>query len=37
MQLLKKKGRWILYDDDGYIIIITTNKNTALSIMESRG
>jgi len=37
MQLSKRKGRWILYDDNGYIVVITTNKNIALSIMKSRG
>ena len=37
MQLIKRKRKWILVDDNNKIVIITRDKNLALYIQMSRG
>jgi hypothetical protein len=30
MQLVQHKNKWIVYDDDGKVVIICTNKRIAM-------
>jgi len=36
MQLLKRKGKWTLYDDEGWILVITSSKKVALWVWQDR-
>jgi len=34
MYLVQKKSKWVVYDDDGNIVIISTNKIVAIAYAE---
>lgn len=36
MQIMKHKGKYIGYDDDGYVVIISTNKNIVRKYMKDK-
>ena len=34
MQLVERKKKWVLYDDDGNVVIVATNLKTFRLMME---
>lgn len=36
MILVRRKGKWVVYDDDGKVIIICTNKNIAVKFAKEK-
>lgn len=36
MRIMSRKGKYIGYDDDGYVVIISTNKNIVRKYMKDK-
>ena len=36
MRLVQYKNKWVVYGDDGYVIIISTNKTIALKYAKEK-
>lgn len=36
MILVRRKGKWIVYDDDGKVVIICTNKKIAVKFAKEK-
>ena len=36
MRIVLRKGKYIGYDDDGYVVIISTNKNIVKAYMKDK-
>lgn len=36
MRIVAHKGKYIGYDDDGYVVIISTNKNIVRKYMKDK-
>jgi len=36
MRIMKHKGKYVGYDDDGYVVIISTNKNIVRKYMKDK-
>lgn len=36
MKIVSRKGKYIGYDDDGYVVIISTNKNIVRKYMKDK-
>lgn len=36
MRIVSHKGKYIGYDDDGYVVIISTNKNIVRKYMKDK-
>jgi hypothetical protein len=36
MRVVLRKGKYIGYDDDGYVVIISTNKNIVREYMKGK-
>ena len=36
MNLVRRKGKWIVYDDDGKVVIICSNKKIAVKFAKEK-
>lgn len=36
MILVRRKGKWIVYDDDGKVVIICSNKKIAVKFAKEK-
>jgi hypothetical protein len=36
MRLAQHKNKWIVYDDDGYVVVICTNKRIAIKYAKEQ-
>ena len=36
MRLAQHKNKWIVYDDDGYVVVICTNKRIAIKYAKAQ-
>jgi len=36
MRLVQRNNKWIVYGDDGYVVIISTNKTIALKYAKEK-